>query len=134
MISAVFRRGGDVTFVVEELKAVFDPRGGRWMEGHYVPSLLAAIGDIIERHLVAIGFLRREGEAAGQKRPEARLIEARQAAGERSGGETGRASGRAPEAILASRPARSCQRCGARSLVRHEGCWVCTSCGFSECN
>jgi ribonucleoside-diphosphate reductase alpha chain len=51
MISAVFRRGGDVSFVPEELKAVFDPRGGAWMHGKYVPSLLAAIGDVIERHL-----------------------------------------------------------------------------------
>ncbi len=57
MISAVFRRGGDVSFVVEELKAVFDPRGGQWLNGHYVPSLLAAIGGIIERHMVDIGFL-----------------------------------------------------------------------------
>ncbi|HEY8017686.1 MAG TPA: adenosylcobalamin-dependent ribonucleoside-diphosphate reductase, partial [Dongiaceae bacterium] len=56
MISAVFRRGGDVSFVVEELKAVFDPRGGAWMEGKYVPSLLAAIGGIIERHMIDIGF------------------------------------------------------------------------------
>ena len=51
MISAVFRRGGDVSFVAEELKAVFDPRGGAWMQGRYVPSLLAAIGAVIERHL-----------------------------------------------------------------------------------
>lgn len=51
MISAVFRRGGDVSFVPEELKAVFDPRGGAWLEGRYVPSLLAAIGGVIERHL-----------------------------------------------------------------------------------
>jgi ribonucleoside-diphosphate reductase alpha chain len=51
MISAVFRRGGDVTFVAEELKAVFDPRGGSWLNGRYVPSLLAAIGDVIQRHL-----------------------------------------------------------------------------------
>ncbi len=57
MISAVFRRGGDVSFVVEELKAVFDPRGGQWMEGRYVPSLLAAIGAVIERHMIEIGFL-----------------------------------------------------------------------------
>ena len=55
MISAVFRRGGDVNFVAEELKAVFDPRGGQWVGGHYVPSLLAAIGEVIERHLVDIG-------------------------------------------------------------------------------
>src|ERR1700681_2453188 len=57
MISAVFRRGGDVSFVVEEMKAVFDPRGGAWMEGKYVPSLLAAIGEVIERHMIEIGFL-----------------------------------------------------------------------------
>ena len=57
MISAVFRRGGDVSFVVEELKAVFDPRGGQWMDGRYVPSLLAAIGGIIERHMIDIGFI-----------------------------------------------------------------------------
>ncbi len=63
MISAVFRRGGDVSFVVEELKAVFDPRGGAWMSGKYVPSILAAIGGILEQHMVQIGFL--EGEGMG---------------------------------------------------------------------
>ena len=57
MISAVFRRGGDVSFVVEELKAVFDPRGGAWMNGKYVPSILAAIGGVIERHMVSIWFI-----------------------------------------------------------------------------
>ena len=57
MISAVFRRGGDVSFVVEELKAVFDPRGGQWMDGRYIPSLLAAIGGVIERHMIDTGFL-----------------------------------------------------------------------------
>ncbi|MCA3575579.1 MAG: adenosylcobalamin-dependent ribonucleoside-diphosphate reductase [Aestuariivirga sp.] len=62
MISAVFRRGGDVSFVVEELKAVFDPRGGQWMGGRYVPSLLAAIGGVIERHMIDIGFLSPSGQ------------------------------------------------------------------------
>ena len=61
MISAVFRRGGDVSFVVEELKAVFDPRGGAWIKGKYVPSILAAIGGVIERHLIEIGFIGGEG-------------------------------------------------------------------------
>jgi ribonucleoside-diphosphate reductase alpha chain len=64
MISAVFRRGGDVSFVVEELKAVFDPRGGQWMGGRYVPSLLAAIGEVIERHMIDVGFLQ-PGRAGG---------------------------------------------------------------------
>ena len=54
MVSAVFRRSSDVAFVAEELKAVFDPRGGAWMQGRYVPSLLAAIGDIVERHIGAL--------------------------------------------------------------------------------
>ena len=73
MISAVFRRGGDVSFVVEELKAVFDPRGGAWMEGKYIPSILAAIGGVIERHLVAIGFI--EGEGMGLKSdPQAQVV------------------------------------------------------------
>ncbi len=63
MISAVFRRGGDVAFVAEELKAVFDPQGGQWLGGRYVPSLLAAIGDVIERHLIEIGFLGRSGQS-----------------------------------------------------------------------
>lgn len=65
MISAVFRRGGDVSFVAEELKAVFDPQGGQWMEGRYVPSLLAAIGGIIERHLVEIGFRPADADLPG---------------------------------------------------------------------
>ena len=65
MISAVFRRGGDVSFVVEELKAVFDPRGGAWVNGKYIPSILAAIGGVLETHMVKIGFL--EGEGLGLK-------------------------------------------------------------------
>src|SRR5260221_13489882 len=67
MIRAVFRRGGDVSFVVEELKAVFDPRGGAWMEGRYVPSLLAAIGNVIEKHLVDIGFLPSKQSALAER-------------------------------------------------------------------
>ena len=75
MISAVFRRGGDVSFVVEELKAVFDPRGGQWMNGRYVPSLLAAIGDILETHMINIGFISAKDDtvellSASGRRPE----------------------------------------------------------------
>lgn len=55
MISAVFRRGGDVSFVAEELKAVFDPRGGAWIGGKYIPSMLAAIGGVIEQHMGLVG-------------------------------------------------------------------------------
>ncbi len=119
MISAVFRRGGDVSFVVEELKAVFDPRGGAWMGGRYVPSLLAAIGDVIEQHMIDIGFL---------PTPEGRA-EAKRLAAAASG-----ASG-APgaEAQPSPRAVRQCPKCGSASLVFQEGCDLCLSCGYSRC-
>ena len=72
MISAIFRRGGDVAFVVEELKAVFDPQGGQWMGGRYVPSLLAAIGQVIETHMIRTGFLVPERPRRAPRRPSAR--------------------------------------------------------------
>jgi ribonucleoside-diphosphate reductase alpha chain len=112
MISAVFRRGGDVAFVVEELKAVFDPRGGQWMEGRYVPSLLAAIGEVIERHMVEIGFL--PAPARTEKRGPLAQVE-RKVVG------------------LDVVPMRQCPKCGAAALVRQEGCDICTSCDYSKC-
>ena len=66
IISAVFRKGGDVAFLVDELKAVFDPRGGQWMNGRYVPSLLAAIGEVIEQHLKELGIRDRALEGVWQ--------------------------------------------------------------------
>ncbi len=110
MISAVFRRGGDVSFVVEELKAVFDPRGGAWVEGRYIPSILAAIGGVIEQHLIRIGFI--GGEGLGLKTdPEA----AKLAVGD-----------------AASR-GRACPACGAYEMVMIEGCMTCRACGHSKC-
>ena len=108
MISAVFRRGGDVSFVVEELKAVFDPRGGAWMKGKYVPSILAAIGGVIERHLVEIGFI--EGEGMGLSAdPAAEAI-----------------------AVGGAAPA-TCPNCGSFALELKEGCETCRDCGHSKC-
>jgi ribonucleoside-diphosphate reductase alpha chain len=113
MISAVFRRGGDVSFVVEELKAVFDPRGGQWMDGRYVPSLLAALGTVIERHMIDIGFM-----AAPAGRDTAAAAKAVAAAV----GET------APPL-----PFSQCPKCGEAALIRQEDCDVCTSCAYSKC-
>jgi len=112
MISAVFRRGGDVSFVVEELKAVFDPRGGQWMEGRYVPSLLAAIGAIIERHMIDIGFIAKE-EAAENEADE-----------------------NSPPAIEseALKDMRYCPKCSQPALVFQEGCHNCRACGWSKCS
>jgi ribonucleoside-diphosphate reductase alpha chain len=119
MISAVFRRGGDISFVVEELKAVFDPRGGHWVKGRYVPSLLAAIGEVIERHLMEIGFL-----AAPDSGDESH-VEAKPKVVALGGGGNG-------DPIADSR-LRSCPRCGMPSLIRQEGCDLCTGCGYSKC-
>jgi ribonucleoside-diphosphate reductase alpha chain len=121
MISAVFRRGGDVSFVVEELKAVFDPRGGYWVGGRYVPSLLAAIGEVIERHMIEIGFLPPNQQTADHAADEKRLA-------------VGAADG-APAAAEQRGPSgqRQCPKCGQPSLVRQEGCDTCLSCGHSKC-
>jgi ribonucleoside-diphosphate reductase alpha chain len=108
MISAVFRRGGDVSFVVEELKAVFDPRGGAWMQGKYVPSILAAIGSVIERHLVSIGFI--AGEGMGLKEdPRAQVVN------------------------LTENRGPACPSCGQFGMHMIEGCMTCPSCGHSKC-
>ncbi|MDQ2093814.1 adenosylcobalamin-dependent ribonucleoside-diphosphate reductase [Rhodalgimonas zhirmunskyi] len=109
MISAVFRRGGDVSFVVEELKAVFDPRGGAWMEGKYIPSILAAIGSVIERHMISIGFI--EGEGMGLKTdPQSQVVG------------------------LDSAPrGPACPSCGQFGMHMVEGCMTCPSCGHSKC-
>ncbi|HEY7549714.1 MAG TPA: adenosylcobalamin-dependent ribonucleoside-diphosphate reductase [Hyphomicrobiaceae bacterium] len=118
MISAIFRRGGDVTFVVEELKAIFDPQGGQWMGGRYVPSLLAAIGEVIEGHMIRTGFL---------SAPAALQREAGDGRMALSGGEPPAAEARPAAA------GRTCPRCNSRSLYRREGCWVCADCGYSKC-
>jgi ribonucleoside-diphosphate reductase alpha chain len=134
MISAIFRRGGDVSFVVEELKAVFDPQGGRWMGGEYVPSLLAAIGGVIEQHLRAIGF-RRDEVADDQPIPARRQISNEDAAGRSSD----HAPSVAPRGINASTamhsapPGRYCPQCASPTLYRREGCWTCDTCSFSRC-
>jgi ribonucleoside-diphosphate reductase alpha chain len=116
MISAVFRRGGDVSFVVEELKAVFDPRGGAWMEGRYVPSLLAALGDVIERHMVEIGFIQpKQGPASVETLRQVVNLPG---------------SGGGPDA---ARGMAQCPKCGEAALIRVENCDQCTSCGYSKC-
>ncbi|MEP4036319.1 adenosylcobalamin-dependent ribonucleoside-diphosphate reductase [Pseudophaeobacter sp.] len=108
MISAVFRRGGDVSFVVEELKAVFDPRGGAWVQGKYIPSILAAIGGVIETHMVKTGFL--EGEGMGLKSdPQAEVVN------------------------LNAPRGKACPSCGQFDMQMIEGCMTCRSCGHSKC-
>ncbi|MGB0672080.1 MAG: hypothetical protein ACPGNT_11330, partial [Rhodospirillales bacterium] len=128
MISAVFRRGGDVTFVVEELKAVFDPRGGHWMGGRYVPSLLAAIGDVIEKHMLTIGFLKPGG--GFNENPDD--VVAMPKVVSLGGGDVAASSedkGHKKTGGLM----RQCPKCAQPSLLRQSGCDTCTSCGYSKC-
>ena len=109
MISAVFRRGGDVSFVVEELKAVFDPRGGAWMERRYIPSLLAAIGEVIEKHMIEIGFLLDKGAVSENFKGGKNILN------------------------FDNQREKSCPRCGSVGILHQEGCDVCTACGYSKC-
>jgi len=109
MISAVFRRGGDVSFVVEEMKAVFDPRGGAWVQGKYVPSILAAIGGVIEQHMISIGFL--EAEGMGLKSDPHSVVTNLTNTGSKI----------------------SCSSCGSFELRKVEGCDTCANCGYSKC-
>ena len=114
MISAVFRRGGDVSFVVDELKAVFDPRGGAWMGGKYIPSILAAIGNTIETHMIEIGFLSRA--VLGPQSPEIKKPTLTQQS--------------SPTSL---RLTTFCPSCGENDLHMIEGCMTCSSCGHSKC-
>lgn len=133
MISAVFRRGGDVSFVVEELKNVFDPRGGHWVGGKYVPSLLAALGEVIERHMIATGFLK-GGEYTHAPESEAKVVNLEPAPGHsfdehkelKEKEERDHNPGHDPRL-------RFCPKCNQPGLIKQEGCDTCLECGYSKC-
>jgi len=112
--SAIFRKGGDITFLVEELKAVFDPRGGYYKRGgRYMPSLIAEIGEVIQQHLVSIGMM--EGQL-NTAELQAKRKEAEETLG--------------PDAIARG---DQCDKCGAMAVVRLDNCNCCLECGDSKC-
>jgi len=114
VISAIFRKGGDVTFLVEEMKAVFDPRGGYYKRGgKYMPSIVAEIGEVIQQHLVSIGMM--EGQLNT-----AELEAKRQEAKEKLGSD-------------AMAKGNLCDKCGAMAVVRLDNCNCCLECGDSKC-
>ena len=140
IMSAVFRKGGDITFLVDELRSVFDPRGGYWNKGKYVPSIIAEIGDVIERHLIDIGMLESNEPDEHQKK----LIEAKRA--EMNGGQAASTSASAavgaPTAMSAAAPeaeepwmasATLCAKCSYKAVVLRDGCQTCMNCGDSKC-
>jgi hypothetical protein len=125
IISAVFRKGGDVTFLVDELKAVFDPRGGYWKPGgKFMPSIIAELGYIVEKHLILIGLLKKVELDDEQKK----LIEEKRAEYE--------ASKKQQDAFSQSdypEGAQLCTRCSTAAVVMMDGCRTCLSCGDSKC-
>ncbi|MEK6749842.1 MAG: NrdJb [Pseudomonadota bacterium] len=126
IVSAVFRKGGDVTFLVEELKAVFDPRGGYFKRGgKYMPSLVAEIGDVIEQHMRSIGMIN-DGLDDHQKN----FIAAKRAEYENKSSaknSSGNTSGDFPATAVL------CSKCSTKAMIAMDGCLTCLNCGDSKC-
>ncbi len=125
--SAVFRKGGDITFLVEEMRAVFDPRGGYFKKGgRYIPSLVAEIGDVIDDHLKKIGMIVDEGMSDHQKQILQEKRDQYEAGQQTASGED---SGDAqyPEG------ASLCTKCSTKAVIMMDGCMTCLSCGDSKC-
>lgn len=126
IISAVFRKGGDVTFLVDELKAVFDPRGGYWKPGgKFMPSLIAEIGEVIERHLIEIGMLRPAEPDERQKR----FIEQKRLEFEQTNAQQEAFAQESQFPI----GAQLCSKCNTAAVVMMDGCLTCLNCGDSKC-
>ena len=146
IMSAVFRKGGDVTFLVEEMKAVFDPRGGYFKAGGvYMPSLVAELGAIVEDHLKSIGMIHDPEMSESQR---ALIAEKRRAYEERSKKKsdvslsvTSESENEAHAETIevtgdgASFPpsAAMCHKCSTKAVVIMDGCATCLNCGYSKC-
>ena len=124
IISAIFRKGGDVTFLVEELRSVFDPRGGYFKKGgKYMPSLVAEIGDAIERHLCIIGMMKSAEPDAYQQQ----LIEEKRGQYQQRVKQEEQAESPFPDS------AQLCAKCQTKALIMMDGCMTCLNCGDSKC-
>ena len=129
IISAVFRKGGDVAFLVEELKSVFDPKGGYFKKGRYMPSLVGEIGDAIEHHMKSIGLI--EEEMIDEHRQ--KLIDEKRAQYEKLNEENRKQEDK--EAFITQIPDNKmlCSECQSKEVVLMDGCATCLSCGYSKC-
>lgn len=124
VISAVFRKGGDVTFLAEELKAVFDPKGGYFKSGgRFMPSLVAEIGEAIESHLKTIGLIQTEELTDAQKQ----ILAEKRSEYEQAKGKATKDSEDFPEG------AQLCMKCYTKAMILLDGCMTCLSCGNSKC-
>lgn len=133
LMSAVFRKGGDVTFLAEELQAVFDPKGGYWKPGgKFMPSIIAEIGAVIEHHLRKIGLMEKEELSEQhqlmleQKRAEAEAAQTGRASQGRRSTSSGADNGYPESAQL-------CGKCNTKAVVIMDSCATCLSCGYSKC-
>lgn len=124
VMSAVFRKGGDVTFLVEELRSVFDPSGGYFKKGgKYIPSLVAEIGEVVEQHLMEIGMLKKTEPDMHQKKL---IDEKRKEFMERNSSEPKNDDGFPKGAQL-------CNKCQTKAAIVMDGCLTCLNCGESKC-
>lgn len=126
VISAVFRKGGDVTFLIEELRSVFDPRGGYFKKGRYTPSLVAELGDVIECHLKMIGLIKVDAPDAHQQKF---LAEKRAQHEARA---TAVADAKDDHGSFPS-DAQLCAKCSTKAVIKMDGCMTCLNCGDSKC-
>jgi len=130
--SAVFRKGGDVTFLVEEMQAVFDPKGGYFKKGgRFMPSLVAEIGGVIEDHLKKIGMIVDEEMHATQKQ----ILAEKRAEYEDAQKAIAPAAEAATEEGGEQYPAGAtvCNKCSTKAVIMMDGCMTCLSCGDSKC-
>jgi hypothetical protein len=125
VISAVFRKGGDVTFLVEELRSVFDPRGGYFKRGKYTPSLVAELGDVIETHMKSIGLIATEEMDESRKQ----FIEAKKAEARSRDAQSNNDAERGGFPA----DAQLCMKCTNKAVVKMDGCMTCLNCGDSKC-
>ncbi len=126
IMSAVFRKGGDVTFLVEELRSVFDPHGGYFKKGgKFMPSLVAEMGDVLENHLCSIGILKKAEPDAHQ----AQFIKGK---AEEFAQKTATVDSEV-EASSYPESAKLCNKCLTKAMIMLDGCLTCLSCGESKC-
>ena len=123
VMSAVFRKGGDLTFLIEELESVFDPNGGYYKKGgKYVPSLVAELGQVLEEHLKNIGMLKVTEPEAHQQQ----LIDDKKAEYQKKNPDKLDDSGFPKDAQL-------CNKCQTKAAIMMDGCLTCLNCGESKC-
>ena len=127
LMSAVFRKGGDVTFLAEELQAVFDPRGGYFKPGgKFMPSIIAEIGAVIEHHLQKIGLMEKEELSEQQQL----ILDQKRAQAETSAQK--KTADVNPDASYPA-SATLCNKCHTKAVVIMDNCATCLSCGYSKC-